>query len=156
MYYFAILDNDDSVVAESVYINVTAPRKAEIETVTATATVSQIVSRLETTPTVESTSDTSAKETLLPSEETGSGSESGMTQGEVAGAAVGATLGGLLIFGGMGWLIWKRWGRDKSDSDIAATPQNQEVPEAKAELPGDDRAFPFDYARSPTGIYEAP
>lgn len=80
-----------------------------------------------------------------------------MSQGEMAGAAVGGVVGGLLIFGAIGWVLWRRIARRKSRAVNPTTVQYQEQGvETKAELPGDNSVHPSEYAKSPTGIYEAP
>jgi len=159
VYYFAIYDFDlTEQLAASLYFNVTAPKKDKTRTVTAPTsyvTVSYIGS-IETEPT-STTIITTTEEKVLPTKQQESQSKSEMSQGEVAGAAVGGVIGGCLIFGAIGWVLWRRLVRRKTEPvDTAAVQYQEQVVETKAELPGDNRVHPSEYAKSPTGIYEAP
>ncbi|WZH44135.1 uncharacterized protein QYS62_005151 [Fusarium acuminatum] len=150
-------------IARSQYFNVTAPK---LETTTATT--------LQPSTTMQSISSTravtSATQPLLTSAATDqssdsdadSNSDSGMSKGEIAGAAVGGTIGGLMLLGAVGWLMWRRLGGRKKDTDASVIsqshPQQSHSSETKAELPGDSalEVNPPGYARSPPGLYEAP
>ncbi|CVK91976.1 uncharacterized protein FMAN_07012 [Fusarium mangiferae] len=165
LYWFALRDPDDPEldIASTQYFNVTAP---ELETSiilhTSTTTHSatskavvvsntQIIAR--PTITAPSTSEEASSD---------AGSDSGMTKGETAGAAVGGTIGGLILLGAIGWLIWRRLGRSKRNTDASMVSQSHQgqvnYSETKAELPGDPvvELYPAGYARSPPGLHEAP
>ena len=165
-YFFELqveVDGSRETLASSLFFNVTAPKKENTRTITAppsTVTISQ--SRLiesEETSTAESLApvDTATGETKSARKEQDSSSTYGMSQGEVAGAAVGGVVGGLLLFGVIGWVLWKWMARNKSHpADTAVNQYQEQAVETKAELPGDNRVHPSEYARSPTGVYEAP
>ncbi|RGP81342.1 hypothetical protein FLONG3_486 [Fusarium longipes] len=162
MYYFDIYDrNKMRTVVSSEWFNVTAPKPEKTKIVIgpgSTVTVSQAISASQNTILTESTTiDPEARRTLVMDEGTESSSESGMSRGEMAGAGVGGAIGGILIIGGFGWLIWRRVAKGKVNKDIPVVVQQQEqVAVPKAELPGDCKACPSNYATSPTGLYEAP
>ncbi|KAK2680663.1 hypothetical protein RAB80_002456 [Fusarium oxysporum f. sp. vasinfectum] len=144
LYWFVLVDPDDLAVdlTRSQSFNVTAPEletPTTLQTSTATqSTTSQIVglppTRLIPIPTV---TDQSSNEEA----NSDAGSDSGMSKGELAGAAVGGTIGGLILLGAVGWLIWRRLGRSKKDTDVSVVTQSQQQQfhssETKAELPGD-------------------
>lgn len=155
IYWFSIIDTEyGATLAESQYVNVSAPKAEETKTVTAS-----MASTTLTTETTTSTMDASpSKESSSTSEPS---SKSGLSRGEVAGAAVGATIGGLLILGGIGWMVWRRRVRRKNDAPPAELPDNynQEQPcseRPKSELPAEPVVFPLESPRSPHIIYEAP
>ncbi|KAF5614162.1 uncharacterized protein FSUBG_42 [Fusarium subglutinans] len=172
VYYFDLYEPDDeSQLAKSQYVNVSAPRRDKTETVTVsvsmskTLTFSTQVSTLQTSTTLSS--DSNAAPTDPPSsDETDSSSETksgaGLSSAAIGGVAAGATIGGLLIFGGIGWLAWRRLARKKQDRPISELPadlpqQHQPDPsQTKAELTGDIGTYLPGYARSPSGIHEAP
>ncbi|KAF4339367.1 hypothetical protein FBEOM_6781 [Fusarium beomiforme] len=169
VYWFALYDHDfTSRLAETQYFNVTAPKRDEtktitkVQTATMTQTTNHVQSRTSSTETISKSTSTDRP----PQEETNSNAgldlDSGMTKGEIAGAAVGGTIGGLLLFGAMGWLVWKRLARRKKDTGVSVVSHNQ-LPQLygsdpKAELPGDPKVQDYSpgYARSPGGIHEAP
>ncbi|KAJ4109397.1 hypothetical protein NW765_004285 [Fusarium oxysporum] len=136
IYWFSLIDSKyGGTLAKSQYVNVSAP-KAEETTTDSSASV-----------------DTSS--TLEPS------SKSGLSRGEIAGVAVGATIGGLLILGCVGWMVWRRRARMKNNAALAELPgnYNQDQPHSerpKSELPAEPVVFPSERPRSPPRIYEAP
>ncbi|EWZ45836.1 uncharacterized protein FOBCDRAFT_258948 [Fusarium oxysporum Fo47] len=136
IYWFSLIDSKyGGTLAKSQYVNVSAP-KAE-----------------ETTTDSSASGDTSS--TLEPS------SKSGLSRGEIAGVAVGATIGGLLILGCVGWMVWRRRARMKNNAALAELPgnYNQDQPHSerpKSELPAEPVVFPSERPRSPPRIYEAP
>ncbi|EXM24869.1 hypothetical protein FOTG_08348 [Fusarium oxysporum f. sp. vasinfectum 25433] len=125
LYWFVLVDPDDLAV------DLTRSQSFN-------STTSQIVglppTRLIPIPTV---TDQSSNEEA----NSDAGSDSGMSKGELAGAAVGGTIGGLILLGAVGWLIWRRLGRSKKDTDVSVVTQSQQQQfhssETKAELPGD-------------------
>ncbi|KIL89325.1 hypothetical protein FAVG1_07719 [Fusarium avenaceum] len=166
VYRFTLGDPDAGglgFIARSQYFNVTAPK---LETTTATT--------LQPSTTIQSISSTrtvtSATQPLLTSAATDQSSDSGadsnseseMSKGEIAGAAVGGTIGGLILLGAVGWLMWRRLGGSKKDTDASVISQSHHQQfhssETKAELPGDStlEVNPPGYARSPPGLHEAP
>ena len=158
-YYFELWDLDvKERLASSVYFNVTAPKKQNTRTVNAppsTVTVSQTppINAEAKSTTIKSTEE----ETKTAGDRETNISKSGTSRGEVAGAAVGGVVGGLLIAGAVSWVLWRRMAKRKSQAVDLTTVQNQErIVETKAELPGDNSVHPSEYAKSPTGIYEAP
>jgi hypothetical protein len=162
VYYFEIYNPDKKgPIAASEWFNVTAPKPDKTKTVTApanTVTVSQAIPTSQDKISTRSiTTDTETTRTLAVGEGTQSSSESKMTPGEVAGAGVGGAIGGILIIGGFGWLIWRRVAKGKANADVTVASQQQELATVpKAELPGDNKAYPSNYATGPTGLYEAP
>ncbi|EXM07512.1 hypothetical protein FOIG_02518 [Fusarium odoratissimum NRRL 54006] len=146
IYWFSLIDSKyGGTLAKSQYVNVSAPKAEETKTVTTLTT--------ETTTDSSTSRDTSS--TLEPS------SKSGLSRGEIAGVAVGATIGGLLILGGIGWMVWRKRARRKNDAAPAELPgnYNQDQPHSerpKSELPAEPVIFPSERPRSPPRIYEAP
>ncbi|KAF4500080.1 hypothetical protein FAGAP_3742 [Fusarium agapanthi] len=136
IYWFSLMDSKyGGTLAKSQYVNVSAP-KAEATTTDSSAS-----------------RDTSSA--LEPS------SKPGLSRSEVAGVAVGATIGGLLILGAIGWMVWRRLTRRKKDSALAELPGNYEQGQPhserpKSELPAEPVVFPPGRPRSPPRIYEAP
>ncbi|KLO91969.1 uncharacterized protein LW94_2667 [Fusarium fujikuroi] len=136
IYWFSLMDSKyGGLLAKSQYVNVSAP-KAE-----------------ETTTDSSASRDTSSA--FEPS------SKSGLSGSEIAGVAVGATVGGLLILGAMGWMVWRRRARRKNDAVLAELPGNyeQDQPHSerpKSELPAEPVVFSPERPRSPPRIYEAP
>ncbi|KAL5600472.1 hypothetical protein FOVSG1_008284 [Fusarium oxysporum f. sp. vasinfectum] len=146
IYWFSLIDSKyGGTLAKSQYVNVSAPKAEETKTVTTLTT--------ETTTDSSTSRDTSS--TLEPS------SKSGLSRGEIAGVAVGATIGGLLILGGIGWMVWRKRARKENDAAPAELPgnYNQDQPHSerpKSELPAEPVIFPSERPRSPPRIYEAP
>ncbi|KAI1017141.1 hypothetical protein LB505_001981, partial [Fusarium chuoi] len=163
VYYFSLYEPDDEAqLAKSQYVNVSAPKRDK--TVTAPASTSKTMpistqaSTLQTSTTSSSVSNTAPTDS---SSETKSGA--GLSSAATGGVAAGAAIGGLLIFGGIGWLAWRRLARQKKDRPVSELPadlpqqqQQHEPPQTKAELTGDPGTYPTGYARSPPGIHEAP
>jgi hypothetical protein len=67
--------------------------------------------------------------------------------------------------GGIGYLVWRRYAKKKRVTELSELPggvpqhheQHQPHPsESKAGLPGEPGTYPSDYARSPSGLHEAP
>jgi hypothetical protein len=173
-------------VVTSQYFNVTASKvdgtntAFKGETGILTSTTLSLQTEVSIT---ESISTSTSTDQPLRSENS---SESGMSKGEIAGAACGGTIGGLLVFGLIGWLVWRRLARNKKHADIPLVPQNYgfgpkpELPgdaevqdmspmsqnqppeldgcELKSELAGDTQVQkdPSGNARSPGGLYKAP
>ncbi|EWY99821.1 hypothetical protein FOYG_03759 [Fusarium oxysporum NRRL 32931] len=136
IYWFSLIDSKyGGTLAKSQYVNVSAPKAEETTT--------------------DSSASGDASSTLEPS------SKSGLSRGEIAGVAVGATIGGLLILGCVGWIVWRKWARRKNDAALAELPgnYNQDQPHSerpKSELPAEPVVFPSERPRSPPRIYEAP
>ncbi|PCD31380.1 hypothetical protein AU210_011035 [Fusarium oxysporum f. sp. radicis-cucumerinum] len=172
VYYFELYQPDDEArLAKSQYVNVSAPRRDKTETVTVSVSMSKTLefstqaSTLQTSITSASDTDTEPTDSSS-SDETDSSSETktgpGLSSAATGGVAAGATIGGLLIFGGIGWLAWRRLARKKQDRPVSELPADlpqQYQPgtsQTKAELTGDPGTYPPGYARSPSGIHEAP
>ncbi|KAF5241044.1 hypothetical protein FANTH_9261 [Fusarium anthophilum] len=136
IYWFSLMDSEyGGTLAKSQYVNVSAP-KADATTTDSSA----------------SRDTSSALEPI---------SNSGLSRGEVAGIAVGATIGGLLILGAIGWMVWRRRTRRENDPALAELPGNYEQSQPhserpKSELPAEPVVFPSERPRSPPRIYEAP
>ncbi|KAF5642246.1 uncharacterized protein FTJAE_3721 [Fusarium tjaetaba] len=83
-----------------------------------------------------------------------------LSQGATAGVAAGAIIGGLLILGGIGLLVWRRFGNGRKNikgTEEAQDQQHQFYPlETKVELPSDITTHPSEYATSRPGLHEAP
>ncbi|KAF5713680.1 hypothetical protein FGLOB1_3898 [Fusarium globosum] len=135
IYWFSLMDSTyGGTLAKSQYVNVSAPKAEETTTDSPTSISS---------PALEP------------------GSKSGLSRGEIAGVAVGATIGGLLVLGGIGWMVWRMRARRKIDAAPAELPGNcaPEQPHferPKSELPAEPVVFPSERPRSPPRIYEAP
>ncbi|KAF5253703.1 hypothetical protein FANTH_1395 [Fusarium anthophilum] len=164
VYFFILSSHSGSTggsIAMTQEFNVTAPK---LETTTATM--------LQTSTTIQSISSvaTSATQPLPTSTTTDRSSDpdthpnydSGISKSEIAGAAVGGTIGGLIILGVVGWLIWRKLGRSKKETGLSVVSQGHhqqfQSSETKAELPGEPavEGYPSGYARSPPGLHEAP
>lgn len=155
-------------LATSQNVNVSArkPDETKYVTIATTLTYQDVSSRTE--PSTEPESKTSTVPTTTDislSEETTSSTTAtaspGLSQGATAGIAVGALLGGLLLFGGFGWLIWKRYitrkGGHGNANGITSQPEQHVYSMGqKAELPADSQN-PHDHpARTVPGLHEAP
>jgi F0F1-type ATP synthase assembly protein I len=155
IYWFRIIDpRYGARLAESQYVNVSAPKAEETTTVTASMVLTTF-----TAETTTSTTDASSSKEAGSASETSS--KSGLSRGEIAGVAVGATIGGLLILGVIGWVAWKGRMRRKNDAAPAELPDsyNQDRPYSerpKSELPAEPVVFSSESPRSPPIIYEAP
>ncbi|KAJ4263447.1 hypothetical protein NW762_006266 [Fusarium torreyae] len=155
IYWFSIVDRKSGgKLAESQYVNVSAPKAKETKTVTA----SMASTTLTTETTISTTEASSSKEASSISQPS---PKSRLSKGGIAGVAVGATIGGLLILGGIGWMIWRRQATRKHDAVLAELPGNnyQEQPYSerpKSELPAEPVVLPSERPRSPPRIYEAP
>ncbi|OBS20071.1 hypothetical protein FPOA_11792 [Fusarium poae] len=164
IYWFEVIDTEHrGTLAQSQYVNVSAPKLDETETAIASTTSTTLA--VETTISATDTSPSDEASSTSPSDEASSTSEpsskSGLSQGEIAGVAVGATIGALLILGGMGWMVWRRRARRKNDAAVAELPgdHNQDQPYSerpKSELPAEPVVFPLERPKSPPRIYEAP
>ncbi|KAM0227081.1 hypothetical protein ACHAP5_012252 [Fusarium lateritium] len=167
IYWFVLSGMDaKTLLAQTQYLNVTAPKPKSDNTETETDTVAtsiatsfwQETSATSSTSLYTTTSTSSSQETNSDLEPA---PKSGLSQGETAGAASGATIGGLLILGGAGWLFWRRLKKKKEGADALASYHQHQLPYdsgAKAELPGEPAAGTdlSNYARSPPGLHEAP
>ncbi|KAF9761869.1 hypothetical protein IL306_003647 [Fusarium sp. DS 682] len=169
VYWFALYEYDSDLrLAQTQYFNVTYPKRDDTKTITKvqTAPLTQTTHSLQSETSTTQPISTSISTDRPSPEETNSDasldSKSGMSKGEIAGAAVGGTLGGLLLLGVVGWLVWRRLARSKMDMGVSVVSQHQ-LPqlygsEPKAELPGDTKVQEYSpgYARGPGGIHEAP
>lgn len=166
MYCFTLGDPDAGgrgFIAQTQYFNVTAPK---LETTTATtlqtSTTTQSISSTRPVTSATQPLPTSTTTNQSSDSDAGSNSGSGISKGEIAGAAVGGTIGGLILLGAVGWVLWRRLGGSKKDTDASVISQSHHQQfhssETKAELPGDSalEVNPPGYARSPPGLYEAP
>ncbi|KPA37185.1 hypothetical protein FLAG1_10016 [Fusarium langsethiae] len=155
IYWFLIIDSRyNAILAESQYVNVSAPEAGETKTVTVSTAPTTLTTETNTSTTNTSSSEESSS-TSKPS------SKSELSRGGIAGVSVGATIGGLLILGGIGWMIWRRRARKKNDATPAEFPgnYNQGQPyfeRPKSELPAEPVVFSSESPRIPPGIYEAP
>lgn len=77
------------------------------------------VSQTSSSTTTSAVSDPTSSET-----ESDSSSDSSLSAGAGAGIAVGATLGALLLFGGLGFIAWKRFRKGKQP-EYQPPPENQ-------------------------------
>jgi hypothetical protein len=155
-------------LATSQNVNISAPKPDETKYVTIATTLTYrdvssttgplTESGLESSTVPTTTDISSSDDTKLSTTAT---ANPGLPQGATAGIAIGALLGGLFIFGGFGWLIWKSFITKKDRGDGANGIEYQ--PEQyvysigqKAELPGDSRN-PYNHPiRTVPGLHEAP
>lgn len=155
-------------LATSQNVNVSAPKPDETKYITIATTLTYRDVSSTTGPLTKSGLESSTAPTtteISSNDDTKSSATAtaspGLSQGVTAGIAIGALLGGLLIFGGFGWLIWKRFITKKDRSDgangIECQPgQYVYSMEQKAELPGDSRN-PYNHpVRTVPGLHEAP
>ncbi|KAF0644745.1 hypothetical protein FPSE5266_20037 [Fusarium pseudograminearum] len=161
VYCFTLWESSNGYLAQSITFNVTAPDPETTTTISKvlsiTRTTTQSIAESTTQSEPSTTAKTTATSTTIAEEDTGATPNSGLSKGETAGAAVGGTIGGLLIFGCVGWLLWKQISKKKRDPSIYEVPTGQlPVSEPKAELPGDHGSHIPGYARSPPGVFEAP
>ncbi|KAF4988757.1 hypothetical protein FGRMN_9579 [Fusarium graminum] len=172
VYYFLLYEPNDKVrLARSQYVNVSAPRPDKTGTVTVSLPVSSILTfsteassmqRLitSTTQTATKPTDSSSNDNATPPSDPKSDFE--LSSAATGGVAAGATIGGLLILGGIGWLMWKRLMRKKHPRPISELPgglpqhQQPHPSEIKSELAGNPVSYPQGYARSSLGLHEAP
>ncbi|CAJ0550158.1 Ff.00g100880.m01.CDS01 [Fusarium sp. VM40] len=154
-YWFRIVDpRYHATLADSQYFNVSAPKPEETKTIPA----STVLITLTAEATTSTTDASSSKEAGFTSE---TSPKSGLSKGEIAGVAVGATVGGLLVLGVIGWVLWKRRIRMKDDAAPAELPgsYNQDQPYSerpKSELPAEPVVLPSASPRGPPEVYEAP
>ncbi|ENH63508.1 hypothetical protein FOC1_g10000133 [Fusarium oxysporum f. sp. cubense race 1] len=150
-------------IAETQYFNVTAPKlETTIATTLQTSTTMQSISSSRVATSATQPLPTSMATDQSSDSDADPNSDSGMSKGEIAGAAVGGTIGGLILLGAVRWLIWRRLGRSKKETNLSVVSQSHHQQfysaETKAELPGDPavEVYPSGYARSPPGLHEAP
>ncbi|KAH7203106.1 uncharacterized protein BKA55DRAFT_668931 [Fusarium redolens] len=162
VYWFGLYESGHRVAA-SQYVNVSAPKLDKTKTITATKTLSFLSETFTTRTSAESTTKHTADTTgaSLSDETSSASSDSRLSKGGTAGVAVGATLGGLLILGGIGWIVWRRLAKRKNNTVPPAelpdhSQQQPYASEQKIELPGHPEAYPPHHARSPSQIFEAP
>ncbi|CAJ0551407.1 Ff.00g113370.m01.CDS01 [Fusarium sp. VM40] len=169
IYSFVLYEHGiKGALATSQNLNVSAPKPDETKYVTIATTLTYRDISSTTGPLTESGLKSSTAPTttnISSSEETKSSTTAtanpGLSQGATAGIAIGALLGGLFIFGGFGYLIWKRFitkrdGRDSANGIECQPEQCVYSMEQKAELPGDSRN-PYDHPiRTVPGLHEAP
>ncbi|UKZ57753.1 hypothetical protein TrVGV298_011614 [Trichoderma virens] len=157
--YFEITDGDDKFsLGTSHYFNVT--RESQSKTSAESTTTSTSTS----TTTSSSTSDTKNSATSTAST-TSISQESSTTQPEpepqstqklpkktVAGIAVGATIGGLLLLGLLGFLVWKYKFRNKGisysmaelpASNVTELPVSQEIKGSRVQTNTADYRGPY-------------
>lgn len=161
VYTFALWISRSGVLAQSLFFNVSAPEPETTTTISKVLSITRATTQSIAESTTQSepstTAKTAATSATIAEEDTGATPKSGLSKGETAGAAIGGTIGGLLIFGCVGWLLWKQISKKKRDQGIYEVPAEQlPVPEPKAELPGDHGSHIPGYARSPPGVFEAP
>ncbi|WXC56153.1 hypothetical protein SNK03_002090 [Fusarium graminearum] len=161
VYTFALWISRSGVLAQSLFFNVSAPEPETTTTISKVLSITRATTQSIAESTTQSepstTAKTAATSATIAEEDTGTTPKSGLSKGETAGAAVGGTIGGLLIFGCVGWLLWKQISKKKRDQGIYEVPAEQlPVSEPKAELPGDHGSHIPGYARSPPGVFEAP
>ncbi|RFN47815.1 hypothetical protein FIE12Z_7943 [Fusarium flagelliforme] len=155
IYWFSInVSKSDGILAESQFVNVSAPKAEETKAITTSMVLITVIREATVTATYAS-----------PSEEASSISESsptpGLSRGGIAGVAVGGTIGGILILGSIGWMIWRRRARGKNGAAPAELPgdYNQDQPYSerpKSELPAEPVVFLSEGPRGPPRVYEAP
>ncbi|KAF5604163.1 uncharacterized protein FSUBG_6936 [Fusarium subglutinans] len=173
VYWFTLFKSSQGRVAWSDYFNVSSSKADETTSgsVSATATglglatsasgqhTSTSTAGSETdTEHTSTTSITSTASTISSTSSTKSGS--GLSQGATAGITAGAIIGGLLILGGIGLLVWRRFGKGRKNVKGTEETQNQQHQfyplETKVELPSDITTHPSEYATSRPGLHEAP
>jgi hypothetical protein len=169
IYSFVIYeDGIKGALATSQYVNVSAPKPDETKYVTIATTLTFRDTSSTTVPSIASEIESSTAPTttdISMSEDAKSGitatASPGLSQGATAGIAIGALLGGLLIFGGFGWFIWKRFftkkdGHDNANGIECQPGQLEYYMEQKAELPGDSGNPRTRLATTVPGLHEAP
>ncbi|KAF5691021.1 hypothetical protein FDENT_3625 [Fusarium denticulatum] len=161
VYWFTLFKSSEGRVARSDYFNVSSSKADETTSgsISATATEPGLATftsgQHASTSTVGSETDSERTST---SSSTKSGS--GLSEGATAGVTAGAIIDGLLILGGIGFFVWRRFGKGRKNvkgTDKAQDQQHQFYPlETKVELPSDITTHPSEYATSRPGLHEAP
>ncbi|KAJ4312189.1 hypothetical protein N0V84_010055 [Fusarium piperis] len=152
-------------VANSQAFNVTVPNNEP-----STTTGTQLQTR-EASPT---SATTSTDEPTSEPTEISMSDGSSLSTGAVAGIAVGATIGGLVAFGSLGFLLWRRLRKGPSTGTTTAAVEQEKAqaqpqqpqagvtdyykpPQAPMELSGQSWSpGQSEYARGPGGLHEAP
>ncbi|KAG5766567.1 hypothetical protein H9Q69_010157 [Fusarium xylarioides] len=170
VYWFTLFKSSQGRVARSDYFNVSSPQADETtsasmsSTATGPGLATSASGQHASTMTAGSETDTehnSSTSTISTTSTTSSTkSGSGLSQGATAGVTAGAIIGGLLILGGIGLFVWRRFGKGRKNvkrTEEAQYQQHQFYPlETKVELPSDITTHPSEYATSRPGIHEAP
>ncbi|KAF5545892.1 hypothetical protein FPHYL_10615 [Fusarium phyllophilum] len=170
VYWFTLFKSSQGRVARSDYFNVSSPQADETTSASISATATgpglatsasgqhALTMTAESETDTEHTSSTSTISTTSTTSSTNSGS--GLSQGATAGVTAGAIIGGLLILGGIGLFVWRRFGKGRKNvkgTEEARNQQYQFYPlETKVELPSDITTHPSEYATSRPGLHEAP
>ncbi|KAF5974916.1 hypothetical protein FCOIX_7955 [Fusarium coicis] len=164
VYWFTLFKSSQGRVARSDYFNVSSPQADETTSasISATATgpgLATSASRQHAS-TLTAGSETDTEHTSSTSSTSATKSGSGLSQGATAGVTAGAIIGGLLILGGIGLLVWRRLEKGRKSSkgtEEAPDQHHQFYPlETKVELPSDITTHPSEYATSRPGLHEAP
>ncbi|KAF5025399.1 hypothetical protein F66182_2501 [Fusarium sp. NRRL 66182] len=173
VFHFALFESGtNNQVALSGAFNVTVPRD-ETTTSTQSTTVEPSSATNPASTAAAATTDSAAETTGADAGNNSGGDE--LSTGAVAGIAVGATLGGLLVLGGAGFLLWKHFRKGSGATAGGYAPpgelgpggQGQPVQEyykppgqqgPQAELADQQWMHPPQqgYARGPGGLHEAP
>lgn len=174
--YFDIMDANDTTkrrIDSSSYFNVTRAAQPKVSSSLTSSVASTKTTALSqgtaTSPdAVASPTDTSSSSS---SSSTASDSgDDGLSKGAIAGIAVGATLGGILLLGGLGFLLGKKFARrnksKEGDSGVQSpwtqpTQPPSELPSPKVELPVQERDYShhqyYKYNQAvPPVVHEAP
>ncbi|KAF4973784.1 hypothetical protein FZEAL_9231 [Fusarium zealandicum] len=165
VYYFAMSENGVPVpYYTSHYFNITDPDKASSSTVTGAASSTTTGGGASSTA-AEGSSTTSSSDTAEKKD------DGGLSTGATAGIAVGAAIGGLLICGGLGFLLWKRFrkgdhatpGSTDHDKEVVASTTMQGYPQYQQYQQYQQHPFyqPVQqqqqpYAANTGGLHEAP
>lgn len=127
--YFAVMPaKSPNKDAMSHYFNVTiadAPTTTSASDTASVSTISMATTSMTVVP----------SNTTTPPPENSGGSSPGLSNGAVAGIAVGCTIGGLLLLGGIGLLLWKKMKKSKAADETQET-QESEVKKEPLELSG--------------------
>ncbi|KAF4341285.1 Crumbs like 3 [Fusarium beomiforme] len=170
VFHFSLFKSGtNDIYANSAAFNVTVPKG---ETTSATlASTTAIQSPTATGALSETTTTEAATETTTSN--SSNKDDGGLSTGAVAGVAVGATIGGILLLGGAGFLLWRHFrkgpggnvGGYAPPSEMPTGAQNQPVQEyykaptqqAPAEMAGQPWIHPSQNGyQGPGGLHEAP
>ncbi|KAF4972314.1 hypothetical protein FSARC_1093 [Fusarium sarcochroum] len=168
VFHFSLFQSGtNNIVANSQNFNVTIPKD---ETTTSAASTTVKPSPTPTRDTSETTTDASAETTTDAASDS---DDKSLSTGAVAGIAVGATIGGILVLGGLGFLLWKHFRKGAGPSTGGYAPpsemptgaQNQPAHEyykPPGQPPAEMAGQPWihqpqqGYGSGPGGLHEAP
>ncbi|OBT82059.1 hypothetical protein VE02_09372 [Pseudogymnoascus sp. 03VT05] len=160
--------HDDKIITTCHYFNITVPK---VSSTTSALTVNPTSTSSSPSSTSSSPSSSSAAAAAAAATEAAATPPTlepepnpypGPSTGAVAGIAVGATLAGLLVLGGLGFLVWRHFSKKKSTEQYTSGHQAPPPVEEYYKPPVAGRGCnqfsppPQTLAQDPGGLYEVP